>query len=205
MKIKSAEFLKSCTNPSHFPGYDYPEFAFFGRSNVGKSSLLNMILGQKDLVKTGARPGVTQTINFFVVNGSRSFVDLPGFGYAKLPMSIRKKLFPMVKEYIEKRENLKLAFLLIDVRRVAGDYEQDIIELLAENNVPVVITLTKCDKLSKNQRVKHINDIQKSLGIDRDSIFLTSSETNEGKKELLMLIDEFSHSKKQSTAESSDT
>jgi GTP-binding protein len=120
-------------------------------------------------------------------------------------MSIRKKLFPMVKEYIEKRENLKLAFLLIDVRRVAGDYEQDIIELLAKNNVPVVITLTKCDKLSKNQRVKHINDIQKSLGIEKDSIFLTSSETNEGKKELLMLIDEFAHSKKQSTAESSDT
>lgn len=205
MKIKSVAFLKSCTNSSHFPDYDYPEFAFFGRSNVGKSSLLNMILGQKDLVKTGSRPGVTQTINFFVVNDNRSFVDLPGFGYAKLPMTLRKKLFPMIKEYIEKRENLKLAFLLIDIRRVPGDYEHDIIELLAENEVPVVITLTKCDKLSKNQRQKNINEIQKSLEIERDSIFLSSSETSEGKKELLMLIDEFSHSKKKSTAESSDT
>lgn len=196
MKIKSVSFLKSCTSPSQFPGFDYPEFAFFGRSNVGKSSLLNMILGQKDLVKTGSRPGVTQTINFFIVNDSRSFVDLPGFGYAKLPITVKKKLLPMVNDYIKKRENLKLAFLLIDVRRVPGDYERDIIELLAENEVPVVITLTKCDKLSKNQRQKNISEIQKALDIERDSIFLTSSETNEGKKELLMLIDEFSHSKK---------
>lgn len=205
MKIKTVAFLKSCTKSEHFPGYDFPEFAFFGRSNVGKSSLLNMILSQKDLVKTGSRPGVTQTINFFVVNDNRSFVDLPGFGYAKLPMAIKKKLLPMIKEYIEKRENLKLAFLLIDIRRVPGDYEQDIIELLAKNDVPVVITLTKCDKLSKNQRQKNISEIQKALEIDRDSIFLTSSETNEGKKELLMLIDEFSHSKKKSIAESLDT
>lgn len=202
MKIKSASFLKSCTNSAQFPGYDYPEFAFFGRSNVGKSSLLNMILGQKDLVRTGSRPGVTQTINFFVVNDNRSFVDLPGFGYAKLPMSVKKKLLPMIKEYIEKRNNLKLAFLLIDIRRVPGDYESDIIELLAKNNVPVVITLTKCDKLSKNQRHRNIAEIQKALEIERDSIFLTSSETSEGKKELLMLIDEFSHSKKDFTAES---
>jgi len=205
MKIKSVSFLKSCTNTSQFPGFDYPEFAFFGRSNVGKSSLLNMILGQKDLVKTGSRPGVTQTINFFIVNDNRSFVDLPGFGYAKLPMSIKKKLLPMINEYIEKRENLKLAFLLIDIRRVPGDYEKDIIELFAKNRVPVVITLTKCDKLSKNQRQKNISDIQKSLGIDKNSIFLTSSETNEGKKELLMLIDEFSHTKKKTIVESSDT
>ncbi len=205
MKIKTVSFLKSCTNPSHFPAYDHPEFAFFGRSNVGKSSLLNMILGQKDLVKTGSRPGVTQTINFFIVNDNRSFVDLPGFGYAKLPMAIKKKLLPMVKEYIEKRDNLKLAFLLIDIRRVPGDYEHDIIEHLAKNDVPVVITLTKCDKLSKNQRQKNISEIQKALEIERDSIFITSSETNEGKKELLMLIDEFSHSKKKSIAESSDT
>ena len=205
MKIKSVSFLKSCTNPSHFPGFDFPEFAFFGRSNVGKSSLLNMILGQKDLVKTGSRPGVTQTVNFFLVNDNRSFVDLPGFGYAKLPMSVKKKLLPMINDYIEKRDNLKLAFLLIDIRRVPGDYEKDIIELLAKNKVPVVITLTKCDKLSKNQRQKNISEIVKSLEIERDSIFLTSSETNEGKKELLMLIDEFSHAKKKSITESSDT
>jgi GTP-binding protein len=173
MKIKSVSFLKSCTNASQFPGFDYPEFAFFGRSNVGKSSLLNMILGQKNLVKTGSRPGVTKTINFFIVNDSRSFADMPGFGYAKLPMEIKKKLLPMIKEYIDKRENLKLAFLLIDIRRVPGDFERDIISLLASKKVSVVITLTKCDKLSNNQRSKSIAAIQKALDIGRDSIFLT--------------------------------
>ncbi|MCL1865201.1 MAG: ribosome biogenesis GTP-binding protein YihA/YsxC [Spirochaetes bacterium] len=192
MKIKSVSFLKSCTNSSQFPEFDYPEFAFFGRSNVGKSSLLNMILGQKNLVKTGSRPGVTKTINFFIVNDNRSFADMPGFGYAKLPMEIKKKFLPMVKEYIDKRKNLKLAFLLIDIRRVPGDYERDIISLLTNNKVSVVITLTKCDKLSNNQRSKSIANIQNALDIDRDSIFLTSAETGEGKKELLSLIDEFS-------------
>ncbi len=192
MKIKSAVFLKSCTDPSKFPSYDYPEFAFFGRSNVGKSSLLNMILGQKNLVKTGARPGVTQTVNFFIVNDNRSFVDLPGFGYAKLPAGIRSKLLPMIQNYVKSRENLRLAFLLVDIRRVPGDYETEIIELLAENRVHVAITLTKCDKLSKNQREKNIAAIQKSLNIERDSIFVTSSETGEGKKEILSLIDDFS-------------
>ncbi|MCL2155419.1 MAG: ribosome biogenesis GTP-binding protein YihA/YsxC [Leptospirales bacterium] len=191
MKIKSVSFLKSCTNSSQFPNFDYPEFAFFGRSNVGKSSLLNMILGQKNLVKTGSRPGVTKMINFFIVNDNRSFADMPGFGYAKLPLEIKKKFLPMIKEYIAKRENLKLAFLLIDIRRVPGDYEKDIISLLTNNKISVVITLTKCDKLSNNQRSKSIANIQKALGIDRESIFLTSAETGEGKKELLGVIEEF--------------
>ena len=192
MKIKNASFLKSCTNASQFPKFDYPEFAFFGRSNVGKSSLLNMLLGQKNLVKTGSRPGVTKTINFFTADDNRSFADMPGFGYAKLPMEIKKKFLPMIKEYIDKRENLKLAFLLIDIRRVPDDYERDIISMLTNNRVSVVITLTKCDKLSNNQRSKSIAYIEKALNINRDSIFLTSSETGEGKKELLALIDEFS-------------
>jgi GTP-binding protein len=197
MKIKNAAFLKSCTNASQFPQFDYPEFAFFGRSNVGKSSLLNMLLGQKNLVKTGSRPGVTKTINFFTADDNRSFADMPGFGYAKLPMEIKKKFLPMIKEYIDKRENLRLAFLLIDIRRVPGDYEQEIISMLTNNRVSVVITLTKCDKLSNNQRTKNIAGIQKALNINRDSIFLTSSETGEGKKELLALIDEFSGNPKQ--------
>ena len=194
MKIKNASFLKSCTNSSGFPEFDYPEFAFFGRSNVGKSSLLNMLLGQKNLVKTGSRPGVTKMINFFIANDNLSFADMPGIGYAKLPMEIKKKFLPMIKEYIDKRDNLKLAFLLIDIRRVPGDYEKEIISLLTNNKVSVVITLTKCDKLSNNQRSKSIAAIQKALGIDKDSIFLTSAETGEGKKELLGLIGEFSHS-----------
>lgn len=192
MNIKKAYFLKSCVNSSQFPSFGFPEFAFFGRSNVGKSSLLNMLLGQKNLVKTGSRPGVTQTINFFIANDNRSFVDLPGIGYAKLSFQVRKKFIPMISEYIEKRENLRLAFLLVDARRTPGDFEHDLIELLAGNKIPVVITLTKCDKLSKNELGRSISTISKALDISRDSVFITSAQTGEGRKELLNLINEFS-------------
>lgn len=192
MNIKKAYFLTSCVKSSQFPSFAYPEFAFFGRSNVGKSSLLNMLIGQKGLVKTGARPGVTQTINFFIVNDSRSFADLPGIGYAKLPMNVKKKFMPMIKEYITCRENLRLAFVLIDARRTPGDYEHDLIELLVENKIPVAITLTKCDKLSKNELAKSISIISKTLDIGTDSIFITSAQTSAGRKELLSLIDDFS-------------
>jgi len=192
MNIKKAYFLKSCVNSSQFPSFGYPEFAFFGRSNVGKSSLLNMLLGQKNLVKTGSRPGVTQTINFFIVNENRSFVDMPGVGYAKLPFEIKKKFMPMIKDYIEKRENLRLAFLLVDARRTPGDFEHDLIELLVNNKIPVVITMTKCDKLSKNQLEKSISTVTNALDINRDAVFITSAETKTGRKELLHLLDEFS-------------
>jgi len=195
MIVKNVTFLKSCTQAGQFPSYKYPEFAFFGKSNVGKSSLLNMILGKKGLVKTGSRPGVTKTVNFFIVNDNRSFADLPGFGYAKLPLGIKRTLLPMIKEYIVKRDNLILAFLLIDIRRIPGDYETDIIRLLGEKKIPVAIVLTKCDKVSKNQRQKNISEIQKTLELDRDSFFPTSAETGEGKKELLKLINEFSSRK----------
>lgn len=194
MKIKSAAFLKSCTSAEHFPDYSYPEFAFFGRSNVGKSSLLNMLLGKKDLVKTGSRPGVTTMVNFFVVNDNKSFVDLPGFGYAKLPAPMRKKFMPLIKEYVQKRQNLKLAFMLIDIRRTPGDYEEEILAFLTEREIPVAITITKSDKLSGNQRVKRIKEIEASLGVSSESIFLTSAATGEGKKELLRLITEMSQS-----------
>ena len=188
MKIKSAYFLKSCVSQSHLPSFAFPEFAFLGRSNVGKSSLLNMILGQKGLVKTGSRPGVTQAINFFIVNDNSSFVDLPGFGYAKVPADIRKKFMPLIKGYLEGRKNLKVAFLLIDIRRTPGDFEEDMLDFLAKNRIPVAITLTKCDKLSANQRKKRIREIIETMGIGRDSIFLTSCKTGEGKKEILSLI-----------------
>ena len=195
MNIKKAYFLKSCVKNSQFPEYAYPEFAFFGRSNVGKSSLLNMLLSQKNLVKTGSRPGVTQRINFFIVNDNTSFADLPGIGYAKLPKSIKKQFAPMIKSYITSRDNLRLAFLLVDARRTPGDYEQDLINLLVENEIPVAITLTKCDKLSKNELSKSISNISKTLNINADSIFITSSKTNAGRKELLSLIDDFSSGK----------
>jgi len=191
MKFKNVYFLKSCKKESTFPKYTHPEFAFFGRSNVGKSSLINMLLGQKNLVKTGSKPGVTQLINFFVIDDRVSIVDLPGYGFAKVPKEIKNSFTPMIRGYVENRPNLKLAFLLIDIRRVPDKFEHDLNSFLIENDIPVAVTLTKCDKLSGNQRAKNLKKILAELEIDRDSVFFTSTKTGEGKKDLLKLLDDF--------------
>lgn len=188
MKIKNVRFLKSCTRPSDYPDFPHPEFAFFGRSNVGKSSLINMLVNRKDLVKTGQKPGVTRTINFFVMNDAISLVDLPGFGYARISKEVSGGFMPMLMTYITKRKNLRAAFLLIDIRRVPGDFEHQIITALHNQKVPVAITLTKCDKLTKNQKEKNLRLIEAELGIGRESMFITSAKTGEGKKDLLGVI-----------------
>ncbi len=192
MKIKEVYFLKSCSTPSQFPRYSYPEFAFMGRSNVGKSSLINMLMKKKDLVKTGSRPGVTKTVNFFLLNNAISIADLPGFGYAKLPMEIKKAFLPLIKKYITTRANLKLAFLLIDIRRTPDDFEAEILSLLASLKIPAAITLTKCDKLSRNQRSQRVRQISEALGISRDALFISSAKSGDGRREMLGLIDEYS-------------
>ncbi|HPV42734.1 MAG TPA: ribosome biogenesis GTP-binding protein YihA/YsxC [Spirochaetota bacterium] len=192
MKIHEVHFLKSCTAPSQFPRYAHPEFAFLGRSNVGKSSLINMLMRKKDLVKTGSRPGVTRTINFFLLNDAISIADLPGFGYAKLPMEMRKTFLPLIKKYISTRANLKLAFLLIDIRRTPDDFEAEILSLLAGQKVPAAITLTKSDKLSRNQRSLRVREISESLGVSRDALFISSAKSGDGRREILGLINEYS-------------
>ncbi len=191
MKIQDVHFLKSCTAPSQFPRYSYPELAFLGRSNVGKSSLINMLMRKKDLVKTGSRPGVTKTVNFFVLNNAISIADLPGFGYAKVPMEMKKAFLPLIKKYIETRSNLKLALLLIDIRRTPDDYEEEILSILARREIPSAITLTKCDKLSRNQRNQRIRQISETLGIPGDSFFTTSAKSGDGRRDILRLIDDY--------------
>jgi GTP-binding protein len=192
MKIRKVHFLKSCSAPSQFPRYEYPEFAFLGRSNVGKSSLINMLMKKKDLVKTGARPGVTKTVNFFLLNDVVSLADLPGFGYAKLPMDMRKAFLPLIRKYITTRRNLKLAFLLIDIRRTPDDFEAEILSLLTGQKVPAAITLTKCDKLSRNQREQRVRQICETLGITRDALFITSAKNGDGRREIMGLINDYS-------------
>ncbi len=192
MKIQDVHFLKSCSAPSQFPGYHHPEFAFLGRSNVGKSSLINMLMKKKDLVKTGSKPGVTKTVNFFLLNGAVSIADLPGFGYARVPLEMKKAFLPLIRKYISTRPNLKLAFLLIDIRRTPDDFELEILSLLAQQKVPAAITLTKCDKLSRNQRGQRVRQISETLGISRDSLFLSSAKNGDGRREILRLIDDFS-------------
>jgi GTP-binding protein len=192
MKINNVKFLKSAAKISDFPRFSFPEFAFFGRSNVGKSSLINMITGRRSLVKVGAKPGVTKLVNFFLMNENICVADMPGFGYAELPKSVKDKFLPLIKDYINNRSNLKLTFLLVDIRRTPGDMERDIVTLLAENEKPVAIIATKCDKLTRTQRVASAEKIAREFDIDTDSIYFSSSKTSEGKKEIHKLIEEYS-------------
>lgn len=191
MNILSVQFVKSCSSASQFPRYRYPEFAFFGRSNVGKSSLINMLMKKKNLVKTGSKPGVTKTVNFFLLNDSISIADLPGFGYAKVPLEIKKAFLPLIRKYIDNRDNLRLAFLLIDIRRIPDRFELEILSHLSKRRVPAAITLTKCDKLSRNQREQRIRLISRELEISRDALFMTSAKSGDGRKEMLRLIEEY--------------
>ena len=192
MKITDVYFLKSAADVSGFAEYEYPEFAFFGRSNVGKSSFINMIVGRKSIVKVGSRPGVTQLVNFFVLNEGISLADMPGYGYAKLPLAVKKKFLPLIIKYIKNRDNLRLAFLLVDIRRIPDEMERNIISILTEKEVPTAIIATKCDKLSKTALKKHAVVIAKELQIGLDSIFFTSAKTRQGKEEILNLIEEYS-------------
>ena len=190
MEIKKAEFLKSATDPSHYPNYPYPEFAFLGRSNVGKSSLINMILGNRSIVKTSSKPGHTQTINFFIINDAISIADLPGFGFAKAPGQIRKNFIPMITRYLEERTNLKIAFLLIDARRKVEDEEREFIHILSENRISTAIVITKIDKLTNNELSAKKKEFAESLGISPEDLFLTSSSKKSGYEEIHELIKE---------------
>ncbi len=191
MKITDAVFVKSAIKPKDFPSEKLPEYAFFGRSNVGKSSLINMLTGKKGLVKTGRTPGVTQTINFFRINNSCFFVDLPGFGFAKVPKEVKDTFSPMITHYLSAGRDLKIAFLLVDCRRTPGDFEEEIIAMLADARIPTAVVATKCDKLSKLQRAIQMTKISQALHIDKNDIFITSTKSGEGKKELLGLIGKY--------------
>ncbi|MGD9082193.1 MAG: ribosome biogenesis GTP-binding protein YihA/YsxC [Desulfobacterales bacterium] len=181
MIIKSAEFVKSAVTPAQYPDAVLPEIAFTGRSNVGKSSLINTLVNRKRLVKTSATPGRTQLINFFLINKTFSFVDLPGFGYAKVPASVRRKWGPMIETYLSTRKTLKGVALIMDIRRVPGIQELNFIEWLYYYNLPSILILTKADKLSKTKQLTHQATIAKALSIDKDGLILFSAKSRLGK------------------------
>jgi GTP-binding protein len=181
MIIKSAEFVKSAVKPDQYPDVVLPEIAFTGRSNVGKSSLINTLVNRKRLVKTSATPGRTQLINFFLINKTVSFVDLPGFGYAKVPASVRRKWGPMIETYLSTRKTLKGVVLIMDVRRIPGIQELNFIEWLYYYNIPSMLILTKADKLSKTKQLKQQFTIAKALSVDKDDLILFSAKSRLGK------------------------
>ena len=181
MIIKSAEFITSAAKSSQYPSAILPEVAFAGRSNVGKSSLINTILNRKRLVKTSRTPGRTQLINFFVINKAFTFVDLPGYGYAKVPVSVRKSWGPMIETYLSTRKTLKGVVLIMDIRRTPGQEELSFLDWLDYYNIPRVFILTKTDKLSKSKQKKQLQSIGEKLGINNDDLILFSAKSRVGK------------------------
>ena len=181
MIIKSAEFVKSAVKPSQYPSAELPEIAFAGRSNVGKSSLINTILNRKRLVKTSRTPGRTQLINFFEINKEFTFVDLPGYGYAKVPASVKKKWGPMIETYLSTRKTLKGVVLIMDIRRKPGLQELNFIEWLDYYSISRILILTKIDKLSKTKQIKQRLLIEKDLGEDNNDLILFSAKSRRGK------------------------
>lgn len=184
MKIKSAEFIKSAVKPTQYPPLVLPEIAFSGRSNVGKSSLINTLLNRKRLVKTSSTPGRTQLINFFLINTTFCFVDLPGYGYARVPASVQKKWAPMVETYLLTRETLKGVVLIMDVRRTPGMKELEFIAWLSRFDIPPILILTKADKLSKAKQIKQKIIVAETLNVDKDNLILFSAKTGYGKNDI---------------------
>jgi GTP-binding protein len=193
MIIKSAEFITSATKPSQYPPANLPEIAFAGRSNVGKSSLINTLVNRKHLVKTSSTPGRTQLINFFNINETMVFVDLPGYGYAKVPQAVREKWGPMIETFLSKRKTLKGVVIILDVRRIPKIEDLDLIRWLDYYNIASILVITKADKLSKNKQLKQQATITQALAIDRQGVVLFSAKTRLGRDEvwkaILALID----------------
>ncbi|PQP34965.1 YihA family ribosome biogenesis GTP-binding protein [Desulfobacteraceae bacterium SEEP-SAG9] len=181
MIIKSAEFVKSAVKPSQYPPAILPEIAFAGRSNVGKSSLINTLVNRKHLVKTSRTPGRTQLINFFNINGALSFVDLPGYGYAKVPLSVKKTWGPMIETYLSARKTLKGVVLIMDIRRIPAQEELNFIEWLDQCGLPGILILTKMDKLSKTKQAKQQHLIAETLDVTKDVLILFSAKSRQGK------------------------
>jgi GTP-binding protein len=164
MKVLSAEFVLSAKEPAHYPPALLPEIAFAGRSNVGKSSLINTLVKRKGLARTSNTPGRTQEINFFTVNNRFAFIDLPGYGYAKVPEKIRRNWGPMIETYLGGRRTLRLVVLILDVRRDPSEEDRQLIDWLLHYRLPLLIVLTKIDKVSRNQLAER----QRRIGVDLD-------------------------------------
>jgi len=181
MIIKSAEFVTSAVKRPQYPPEALPEIAFAGRSNVGKSSLINTLVNRKHLVKTSSTPGRTQLINFFDINQNLTFVDLPGYGYARVPAAVRKKWGPMIETYLSTRQTLKGVVIIMDIRRLPREEEQNLIHWLAHYSIPSILVLTKTDKLSKTKLIKQQAAIIKALAVAKEDVILFSAKTRRGK------------------------
>jgi len=192
--FKNARFITSATQRKAYPiikndsGIELPEIAVAGRSNVGKSSLLNDLFQSRDLVKTSSVPGKTQLLNFFTLNDELMFVDLPGYGYAKVPIEVRKKWGPMIQEYLGKRPQLNVVLFLFDIRRLPNEEDQQLIEWAAQNNKSLILVLTKVDKVKSNEKAANTRKILQAFNCENLHYVHYSTTKNVGRKELIALL-----------------
>ena len=193
MLIKTAEFLMSNSEVAKCPKDLLPEYAFIGRSNVGKSSLINMITNHKNLAKTSGRPGKTQLINHFLINKNWFLVDLPGYGYAKVSKTAKKKFQKFITDYFEKRQQLVFAFVLVDIRHEPQKIDLEFMEWMGNHSIPFSIIFTKADKLKPKAIERNVHDYLQELlktWEETPSYFITSSSSAVGRDELLQFIDD---------------
>lgn len=192
--FKNPSFIKTAILPKDYPvlrdkgGDLLPEIAVAGRSNVGKSSLLNHLFQRKDLVKTSSVPGKTQALNFFTLNDQIAFVDLPGYGYAQVPLSVSKKWGPMIQTYFEKRETLQLLLLLFDIRRTPNEEDKQLLEWATYMHLPVILVLTKTDKVKANEKNANTAEILRELHEFGLEHIHYSVVKNTGRNQLMSMI-----------------
>ncbi len=194
--MPQAKFIKTAILPKDYPlirndsGQVLPEVAVCGRSNVGKSSLLNHLFHTKHLVKTSSTPGKTQALNFFTLDDRLAFADLPGYGYAKVSQSVQKQWGPMVHSYLEKRLTLKLVLLLVDIRRIPNADDLQLLNWIVHQEKAMILVLTKVDKVNKNERKLNADKILEALGASNIHYVHYSVTKNQGRRELLAMIQE---------------
>ncbi len=190
MIIRKAELETVCGITSTLPENLLPEFAFAGKSNVGKSSLINGLLNRRALARTSSQPGKTQTINFYNVNDDLYFVDLPGYGYAKVSVEVKAKWGKMIERYLKKSKMLKCIFLLIDIRHDPSANDKLMYDWIVSNGYKPVIIATKLDKLKRSQIQKHVKMVREGLGLAKEDILIPfSAETKQGRDEIWALIE----------------
>lgn len=199
MEIKQAAFVVSNTQVAKCPTHKLPEYAFIGRSNVGKSSLINMLTNHKGLAKTSSKPGKTQLINHFLINKEWYLVDLPGYGYAKVSKQSKKTFQQFITDYFKKRRELVCAFVLVDIRHEPQKIDLEFMQWLGENAIPFAIVFTKADKLTEKQIQEHVasySEILLQQWEEMPPYFITSSENRLGKEDLLSYIETINQSLK---------
>ncbi|RID86367.1 YihA family ribosome biogenesis GTP-binding protein [Peribacillus asahii] len=192
MKVTSADIVISAVKPDQYPSEPIPEFALAGRSNVGKSSFINKMINRKNLARTSSKPGKTQTLNFYLINDALHFVDVPGYGYAKVSKSERAAWGKMIETYFTSREQLRAAILIVDLRHPPTKDDVSMYEFLKHYELPCIIIATKADKIPKGKWQKHLKVTRETLGLAKeDELMLFSSETGEGKEKIWGLLKKY--------------